>query len=164
MHHTAVTRIPADLATLFETLGPRTDTVDWVAFDDEDGAWTVVFDDGTAVLLEWDEPLERLVVQSLLGRPADHARDAVHQAVLAYNAMWRRNAGARIGMVDTDGELALFLDVPVRALSLEQLQRVLAAVQSVATAWARCVADPGDSPTNEAGTCEASLDGRLQRV
>jgi hypothetical protein len=88
-----MTRIPADLATLFEALGPQTDTLDWVSFDDEAAAWTVVFDDGTAILLEWDEPLERLVVQALLGRPADHARSAVHQAVLAYNAAWRHNGG-----------------------------------------------------------------------
>jgi len=164
MHHTAMISVPADLAALFESLGPRTDAIDWVSFDDEAAAWTVVFDDGTAVLLEWDEPLERLVVQSSLGRPADHARDAVHRSVLAYNAMWRTHGGARIGMVDAEGELALLLDVPGRALSLEQLQRVLAAVRSAATAWARCVADPGDNPTPQAGTAEASLDARLQRV
>jgi hypothetical protein len=83
-------------------------------------------------------------------------------------------------MVDTDGELALMLDVPARALSLEPLQRVLAAVRSAATVWARCVADPVDNPihesiheathevitdpTKDATSPRAALDGRLQRV
>ena len=91
-------------------------------------------------------------------------------------------------MVDTDGELALMLDVPARALSLEPLQRVLAAVRSAATVWARCVADPVDNPiheathevahevarevarevttdaTKDAAIPGAALDARLQRV
>jgi hypothetical protein len=160
LDHIAMTNMPAELAALFEDLGPQTNHLDWVSFDGEAAAWTVVFDDGMAILLEWDETLERLVVQAPLGRAADHAQVAVHRLVLAYNATWRHNGGARIGMVDTDGELALMLDVPAKALTLEQLQRVLEAVRSTAIALARCVAGAVEEEVDPA----ASLEARLQRI
>lgn len=134
--------IPIGLAALFEAIGPQTDAIDWVSFDVDSASWTVRFDDDAVLLLAWDGELEHLMVQSLLGRPAEHAMVAVYQAVLAYNASWQDNGGARIGMVDADGELALMFDVPAHGLTLEQLQRVLLGVRSVAAAWVRCVADP----------------------
>lgn len=140
-----MTSIPTELAALFEALGPQTDAIDMVLVDDENEVWTVVLDDEVVVLFEWNEELERLVVMSRLGRPAEHAMIKVYQAALAYNASWHLHGGARVGMVDTDGELAMMIDLPTQGLALEQLQRALLGMRTVAIAWTRILADPADS-------------------
>lgn len=132
---------------LMAALGPHTETIDWIGFDGDAGAWSVRFTDDSVLLLEWFGEQECLVVHASLGTPPAHAMAAVHQAALAFNAAWRDNAGARIGLVDPCGELALLLDVPTQSLALEQLQRIVLGVKSLAADWARCVANPRSQPT-----------------
>jgi hypothetical protein len=132
---------------LMNALGPRTDAIDWIGFDAEAGAWSIRFTDDALLLLEWFGEQECLVVHASLGAPPPHAMTAVHQAALAFNAAWRDNAGARIGLADPCGELALLLDVPTQSLALEQLQQILLGMKSLAAVWARCVANPGLQPT-----------------
>lgn len=149
--------VPIELSALFEALGPQTDAVDWVTFDATGVSWTVGFDDDSAILLEWDGERGRLMFQAPLGRPAEHAGLAVYRAVLGYNALWRKNGGGRIGMVDAEGELALMIDVPAHGLTLEQLQRVLLGVRAMAAAWTRCVASLDEGDTASAMTMEQHL-------
>lgn len=136
-----MTSSPDQLTVLLEELGSKTKAADWVSFNPEALTWTVGFEDDSAVLLEWDEEQERVMAFTPLGRPPEHRLVAVYRAVLAYNALWRENAGARIVMADTEGELALMFELSVRALTLERLQLVLESVRSVARAWARYVLD-----------------------
>ncbi len=144
--------IPSYAAELMAALGPQTEAIDWVGFDQEQTAWSVAFDDDSSVLLEWCVEQECFMVQAPLGVPQPQGQVAAYQAVLAYNALWRDNGGTRIGMVDAGGELALMVDVPARTLTLDQLQRVLLGVKSQAAAWRRCVANPGDAEHTDAGT------------
>ncbi len=132
---------------LMNALGPHTDTIDWIGFDADAGVWSVRFTDDSVLLLEWFGEQECLVVHVSLGAPPPHAMTAVHQAALAFNAAWRDNAGARIGLADPCGELALLLDVPTRSLALEQLQQIVLGMKTLAADWARCVANPGLQPT-----------------
>lgn len=137
--------IPSYAADLMAALGPQTEAIDWVGFDSEQAAWSVEFDDESAVLLEWFEAQECFMVQAPLGVPPPQGQVAAYQAVLAYNALWRDNGGTRIGMVDAGGELALLLELPARTLTLDQLQQVLLGVKAQAAAWRRCVANPSDA-------------------
>lgn len=140
-----MTRFPAPITALLEELGSKVKAVDWMSFNQDALTCTVGFEDDSAVLLEWDDEQERLMALALLGRPPEHAVVAAYRAVLAYNGMWRENAGARIVIVDAEGELALMFEVPVQALTLERLQLVLESVRSVASAWVRYIADPADA-------------------
>jgi uncharacterized protein YaeQ len=135
---------PDQLTVLLEELGSQAKVASWVSFNSEALAWTVGFEDDAAVLLEWDEELERVMVFTPLGRPPEHRLVTVYRAVLAYNALWRENAGARIVMADTEGELALMFELSVRTLTLERLQLVLESVRHVARTWARYVLDAED--------------------
>lgn len=140
-----MTSLPAQLTVLLEELASKAKAADWVSFNQEALTWTVGFDDDSTVLLEWDGEQERVMAFTLLGRPPEHRQITVYRAVLAYNALWRENADARIVMADTEGELALMFELPVRALALERLKLVLESVRSVARAWALYVSDPGET-------------------
>ena len=139
-----MTHFPVQVAAWLEELSSRLKVVDWVSFNPGAPTCTVGFEDGSAVLLEWDDEQERLMALALLGRPPEHAALAVYRTVLAYNGMWRENAGARIVAVDAEGELALMFELAVQALTLERLRLMLESVRSAASAWGRYVADPAD--------------------
>jgi hypothetical protein len=137
--------IPSYAADLMKALGPGTPAVDWVGYDGELGAWCVRFDDGADLYVEWFAEQDCLVLHAELGAPPAAAQLQAYQAVLAYNALWRDNAGARIGMVSASGELALMFELPARELTLDQLQRAVLGLKSVAEPWRRGIADPGSA-------------------
>jgi len=134
--------IPTRTHALFAELGEQTESIDLIAFDEENKTWTIGFDDDSAMLVEWDGIPERFMIQALLGVPPEEGTLRVYRAVLFYNGLWREHGGTRIGLADTDGELMLMVEVPAEELSLEQLQRVLLNVRSVAGIWSRFVVDP----------------------
>lgn len=137
--------VPTYAQDLMAALGPQTETIEWVGFDGEHAAWAVAFDNQSAVLLDWFGEQESFILQAGLGAPPTDGQVAAYQAVLAYNALWRENGGARIAMVGASGELALMLELPARALTLDQLQRVLLGLKSAAERWRHCVAHPGQA-------------------
>ena len=134
--------IPNRTLALFTELGAQTDSIDSISIEEEAQTWTVGFDDDSALLVEWDGAPERFMIHALLGTPPDQGTVNVYRAVLAYNALWRENGGARIGLADAEGELMLMVELAAEDLSLEQLQRVLLNVKSVAGIWSRFVTDP----------------------
>ena len=154
---TGMADVPAYATELMQALGPQTEAIDWVGFDREHATWQVGFDNQSALLLEWFGEQECFVIHALLGTPPPQGQVAAYQAVLAYNTLWRDNGGARIGMVDAEGELALMLDLPARTLTLDQLQQVLLGVKSQAAAWRRRVAHPGDAGPTDPGAWPSPL-------
>lgn len=152
--------IPSYALDLMTALGPQTDGVDWVAFDSEAASWWIGFDNQSSVLLEWFDEQESFVLNAPLGAPPPEARLQAYQAVLAYNALWRDNGGARIGLADAHGGLSFMVDLPARSLTLDQLQQVVLGVQSQAEQWSRCVANPGEAEGSE----RSALPSPLQRV
>lgn len=146
--------VPSYAAELMMALGPQTGPVYWVGYDEALGAWSVGFDDGAIVYLEWAVEWEGFMVQAELGSAPSGAERVVYEAVLAYNALWRDNGGARIGIVSAEGEMALMVELPARRLTLEQLQQVLLGVKAQAASWRHGIADPGQSGPGElAASC-----------
>lgn len=152
--------IPSYALDLMTALGPQTDSVDWVAFDSDAASWWIGFDNQSAVLLEWFDEQESFVLNAPLGTPPPEGRLKAYQAVLAYNALWRDNGGARIGLADAQGGLSFMVDLPARALTLDQLQQVLLGVQSQAALWSQCVANPGEAESPD----RSALPSAAQRV
>ena len=143
--------VPAYTLELMAALGPQTGSIECVGFDPGQGAWWVGFENRSAVLLEWFGEQESFLLQASLGEAPPHARLAAYQAVLVYNALWRENGGARVAMVKASGELALMLQLPARALTLDELQRVVLGLCAQAAEWRRWVAHADDPDDPDAG-------------
>lgn len=127
--------VPVYAQALMRALGPQTESIDWVGFDGEQGTWAICFDDQAMVLLEWFAEQESFLLCAGLGLPPADGELAAYKAVLAYNALWRENGGAHIGMLGADGELALMLALPARSLTQAQLQQVVLGLAALAERW-----------------------------
>jgi len=151
--------IPSYAQALMADLGPQTQAVDSVGFDGELGAWCVGFENESMLLLEWFGEQESFLLHAELGAPPAQGQLAAFQAALAYNAMWRENGGAHIGMVGGGGELALMLALPARSLTLAQLQQVLLGMASLAEHWRQGIAQSGSD-----GAGEPAMPSPMDRV
>lgn len=134
--------IPNTLHLLFLELGPSSDAIEHVAFDEASGTWAVEFDDATCVTATWAEAPARLVLEASLGAPDALQKSMAHDAVLAYNALWQHTGGARIGRLDD--ELILLADAPAE-LDVRRLLTALENLRNAAAAWSQFIAQPSRS-------------------
>lgn len=140
-----MTPIPASVTHVVQSLGPTTDQVREVSFNDEDGSWAVVMDDESEVLVEWDDAPSRLLLSSLLGA-APHGREPLlYTSALAYSGAGMSHGGVTVGLGGAGGELMLMLQLSADALLLQDLQKALLHFHATTLEWTRFVA--GDTDT-----------------
>lgn len=89
-----------------------------------DEAWQVEYETGPALHLTLDNAGSRLALVAGLGTPPAERKPAVHEALLAYSALWRATGGVR-GALNGDGDALLIVELPLAEISESRLHRVL---------------------------------------
>jgi len=111
--------------------------------------WHLVWDDGTAIHVDYARETERIVLSTGLGQPRAAAREPVYDMLLVYNGAWRETGGARLALDEPGGEVMLLFDVTAVGLDVSALQGVLANLREVGALWRRLIAR-GSSGSGEA--------------
>jgi len=140
-----MTPIPTSVTHLLQALGPATDLVRDVSFNDEDGSWAIVMDDESEVLVEWDDAPSRLLLSSLLGNAPQGREQLLYTSALAYSGAGLSHGGVTVGLGGAGGELMLMLQLSADALLLQDLQKGLLHLHASTLEWTRFVA--GDTDT-----------------
>ena len=140
-----MTPIPTSVTHLLQALGPATDLVRDVSFNDEDGSWAIVMDDESEVLVEWDDAPSRLLLSSLLGNAPQGREPLLYTSALAYSGAGMAHGGVTVGLGGAGGELMVMLQLSADALLLQDLQKALLQFHATTLEWARFVT--GDTDT-----------------
>lgn len=111
----------------------------------EESLWTIQFEDNSALLVQWANTPERLVLSATLGRAQAEQQLALYEILLSYNLLWQETGGVRIGMDGAQGELTMIYDFFADSLSTSTLLTVVLNLANLARVW-RAYVSGNDSP------------------
>lgn len=103
-----------------------------------DAGWAVLFEDGVQITVERNGLAGGIGLTGTLGHPAVDRRFVVYEAMLAFNALARENAGARValhGEGGQSGELVLEMDLPSQRFTGAQVEDLLKTFSEAARRW-----------------------------
>ena len=136
---------------LFEDLGGASSGPIGVVREN-DGSWTIRWDDIDILRAEWADGPPRLVSTVPLGIVAPARKLAVYEAMLTYNLLWRRTRGARLALGGPEGEATLVHEIQLDRMTVPALGAALARTCQIGSAWRRFVmredpAEPSARPS-----------------
>jgi hypothetical protein len=105
----------------------------------EEGHWTVQFDDGAAVLMEWLDRPSRLILSAALGKVSAPMQMAVYETMLSYNLLWRETGGVKAALNGPHGELMLLFELHAEQLDVDMLRTVLENFAGLVHVWSTYV-------------------------
>jgi hypothetical protein len=111
----------------------------------EETLWTLRFEDNSALLVQWANTPERLVLSSTLGRAQAENQLALCEILLSYNLLWQETGGVRIGMDGPHGELTMIYDFFADSASTSTLRTVVFNLANLARIW-RAYVSGNDAP------------------
>jgi hypothetical protein len=118
-------------------------------------AWSMRSRDGTTWLAQWRAEPARLLLTSVLGKPADASQQMLLEAALSYNALMRENGAIRLAMRESSPELVLVRDLYVDGLTLAQLGPALSDFASSVRMWSVFVANQSVAANDAADPADA---------
>jgi hypothetical protein len=139
-----VTPIPTSITQLLHSLGPSSDGIGEVSFNDEDGSWAVTMDDRSEILVEWDDAPSRLLLSSLLGTAPVGREQTLYTAALRYNEQGIERGGVTVGLGGAGGEMMLMLPLSADAILVNELQNAVRRFNELTHDWTRYVAGDTD--------------------
>ena len=141
-----MTPIPTSVTHVLQALGPATDLVEEVSFNDEDGSWAIVMDDESEILVEWDDAPSRLLLSSLLGNAPLGREHLLYTTALTHTGAGIAHGGVTVGLGGAGGELMLMLQLSADALLLQDLQAAVLRFHEATHEWLRFVSGDTDTP------------------
>ena len=102
---------------------------------EDDGSWTLSWDDVDIMAMEWVDDPSRLVASIALGKVAPARKLVVYEAMLTYNLLWRQTGGARMGLGGPEGDVTLVHEMAAEQLTVPELGAALAKACQIAGAW-----------------------------
>jgi hypothetical protein len=150
-----MTRAPERLLALLSELESGKPRVVQVKRRADTDAWSMRSRDGTTWLAQWRAEPARLLLSSVLGKPADASQQMLLEAALSYNALMRENGAIRLAMRETSSELILMRDLYVDGLTLSQLGPALSDFASSVRMWSVFVANQSVAANDAAEPADA---------
>ena len=125
---------PHDLKAVLCEAGPLSDSIQSI-MQASSTAWSIGFEDGTMVLVEWIPGPPRVAMSASIGAPPPRRRATMHSVALSYNMLWRETDGVRIGQAGDEETMLLMQDVHVGSASTQELARALEHFARLAAWW-----------------------------
>lgn len=101
--------------------------------------WTLVWDDGTLVLAEYDEETRRITLSADVGAVPETGFMEFASMLLQYNGLRQQTGG--ISMGTTEGRVLQMYDMSVTDLEVTALAGILASFVEKAISWEAVVAN-----------------------
>lgn len=126
---------------LMSEIGPVLDPfeIDAIA---EHKSWAIFMEQDLAVLVQFDEQKNCLVLASELGAPPPGDRTALYELLLQLNYHWQTTGGNRMAIDGPGGNVTQVFEMGADGLDATRLSRVVASFTEAAKAWREIVQRP----------------------
>lgn len=133
------------VSILISQMGP---ILDPIAIDEirEEKTWGIALKEDLAVLVQFDEQRNCLVLASELGAPPAGDRTALYEILLQTNFHWDTTGGTRMALNGPGGEVVQVFEIATDGLDASQLSAIVSSFADGARAWREFVQLAGSVP------------------
>ena len=129
---------------LMEGIGPILDPLA-IDFLEEAQAWAVAIEEDIAVLIQFDDRKNCLVLTTDLGSPPAGDRTALYETLMQLNYHWDATGGVRMAVDQAGGDVMQIYEISAENMDFGRLAETIAAFAAMASAWRRVVERPSSA-------------------
>ncbi len=115
-------------------------------------SWAIAMPDDLAVVVQFDEDKNCLVLASELGAPPAGDRTALYEILLQINFHWDTTGGTRMAINGPGGEVVQVYEIGADGLDATRLSAILASFADGAKAWRELIQRPAAAPGSTPGS------------
>lgn len=129
---------------LMQGIGPVLDPLA-IDFLEEAQAWAVAMEEDLAVLIQFDERKNCLVLTTDLGLPPAGDRTALYEILMQLNYHWETTGGVRMAVDEAGGNVIQIYEISAENIDFSRLAGTLSTFSEMASAWRRVVQRPSSA-------------------
>lgn len=129
---------------LMQGLGPVLEPLA-IDFAEEGRIWGIEMEEDLAVIVQFDEQKNCLVLSCELGSPPEGDRTALYEMLMQLNYHWDVTGGTRMAIDCPRGNIVQLFETGADGLDIQKLSTLVAAFSSTAEIWRRIIQSPPSS-------------------
>ena len=104
-----------------------------------DNRWLVIFDEESAIEIEFDEVANKLTFSAVLAAVEEGNETDIYQLLLRYNYLWRETGGIRMALDGTNDQVVMLFDLFQPEVAKATLATVIGNLQDAALMWRQAI-------------------------
>lgn len=138
-----------NISSLMADVGPLANLLSVTEYE-EDNVWTLLVDEETVLLADWDQSRGCLVLSGDVAEPWEADRLYWYETLLQYNDQWQQTGGLRMSLESPGGKFVQMCDLAAADLTAQQLCTVIENFVLTLKGWREILAQPrGEGPSDD---------------
>lgn len=129
---------------LVQGLGPVLDPVA-IDFAEEERIWGIEMEEDLAVIIQFDEQKNCLVLSCELESPPEDDRTSLYETLMQLNYHWEVTGGIRMAIDGPRGNIVQLFEIGADDLDIQKLSTLVGAFSGTARVWRRIIQSPSSS-------------------